>query len=1746
MVDLAAQQEKFLQQRTTQRDLQKQRHNLVQSLQLVSEELQAKLASTGASDLSPSDPLKVRQAQLAAQLPGVESAAAGADAGVQTLLQELYAQQSAEELVTQLPGNIPFLLLPVRLETRFCRIRHVSKPANRQFLIDCSSMFPNLQQQQRLRDWGKHRNAKGVALQIRGVFPIVPGLSVGQVFQRVRSAVQQGQLAPANGKWLQGKDDDFELRIRIVPDDVHIDSFEEGLTPDELQRGRAFWERVWTSNNSETERANAWAELRHFFSTPRSAWIVRQTQPRNFNEGTNLAGAPQFDDPPLRANSYTQAPVATLLPDFFTAVLSRSDKPDRVVKGNLITREIYTGFDPNEPDPTSFQPDELGNLKFPDALRWIFDFDEAEKRGMAIRVPLSKDEFERGFDKLVVLGVKLSAGKLESTQLLKTLFEHHTYQEKGMYLVPQGTPTNNFGAAKSGYNWPDREAAQHLKAAFGAGHVWTDDQRSKPFLTPDGLRLTQALGIDEESSRRLPGADCEDVREALAMNRLLFPGTLGYYLRQFFLPPLNEGGLTDVQSFFEQFVSGRGLLPAVRIGSQPYGILPVTTFSFWRSTDPKTFTQRLLDDTLKKLDVFWDDATSKVRFAGDGKVQGLQYSQELIELAATDPTSSRYSQRALFGEGYLNTVFRLNLRFFLGLPLGGQLSAPPDVNEFPGKIEPELRAKFFDPALFSSFRFMHLYPNKRMLAGPLIDSPPASETEPLSPFPGLSSNYLDWLLDSSIDDLWKERLPNVSGSPAPAPPRALLYQFARFALRRGALERALRLAEPNEKLRLLKTRDLELLAIMKESTDINPAALNQVTILGHYFQPLLRALDIQNTFSLKRDRFGVFDQTFGTPPKTLRDVLKSGNVPEAQAFREQRNALTVLRGLPTARLERLFCEHIDLCSYRLDAWFNAIVLSRLAQQRSTQTGAQGIYLGAFGILENVKPQASAQFVKEVEAVFTDQFDPQTTIFPVVHMKGLETLASDVDKLLENSFVYLGGSPSPDCVLDAGAGKVVMRPREVDGNKGFIHGPSQEHAATAGILRAGWESRKADGGDTGSALAVRVDSARVRAALSLLEGIGQGDTLASLFGYQLERMLHDISADAVIFRVRQKFPLKTDSAANSFAATTDGMALLKAWPNVALSDADKARLAPLVQNLSAQFDALSDLMLTESVFQTVKDSPARAAAALRTVNASGQLHQPEVVRTPQTGSLVTFRTGVVFPKTDFLSAWEATLTPRAIASPQLNNWLAGQLPDPARVIVIPDQLTLKDLDLQPLDLLANFPDQNMVVTQNHQLAWLAQTVFRAKNGLPVDAPVEIDFTKHSSDDADEITIFELAPLVHQLRTLVAASHLLSANHFLREGSLGVTPVFDVSEIEAALARIVKDEQQPQRLSDRVVSAVSELQNATGDARQPAWSKLLGTLAEVTRWQNDNPALEIAAQFNESQLQLLLIKATFVAKIFAQMQADAEALLDQLQNAQPSDKFAVAEQLAERLFGKAFRICPRFNLENVPVVKQARTTDLSRNLNPLTLENWQCHSALVHPVFRTYRQCAMLREALAAPAAGDVLHVLQFNPPTAPPGFWVGAEMRGTNAAEDVSQKYAGTLSLALEVPNDWNLQQSFAGLMFDEWTDVLPARTATTGVAFHFNQPDTEPPQVMLLAVCPSESGNWRWEYLTLTIFETIERAKKRLVTFEQLKQNPALDHLLPAVVAPLDRGNLHPNLDLGRNHVDPALDENGGAPLISL
>jgi len=76
-------------------------------------------------------------------------------------------------------------------------------------------------------------------------------------------------------------------------------------------------------------------------------------------------------------------------------------------------------------------------------------------------------------------------------------------------------------------------------------------------------------------------------------------------------------------------------------------------------------------------------------------------------------------------------------------------------------------------------------------------------------------------------------------------------------------------------------------------------------------------------------------------------------------------------------------------------------------------------------------------------------------------------------------------------------------------------------------------------------------------------------------------------------------------------------------------------------------------------------------------------------------------------------------------------------------------------------------------------------------------------------------------------------------------------------------------------------------------------------------------------------------------------------------------------------------------------------------------------------------------------------------------WVGLPLKAGKSLP------GGKLSLAVQSAAPINVRQPLAGLLIDEWVEVVPSPKETTGVALQYDQPNAPPPQTILLAV-PSE------------------------------------------------------------------------------
>src|SRR5262249_15079142 len=225
-----------------------------------------------------------------------------------------------------------------------------------------------------------------------------------------------------------------------------------------------------------------------------------------------------------------------------------------------------------------------------------------------------------------------------------------------------------------------------------------------------------------------------------AMNIALWPATLGYWMETMMAAVFPSDVIERTREFFTKYVVGAGAVPAIRIGAQPYGILPATALSRMHRT--------LLD----------------ILGLPSGSVEWTQRYAESLQTAAN----------------------RLN---FLGL--GGQLAAYLFAER--RRARDLLRGFGFlsDPLppildkLFSG--------GDNLLKGGVVDDKPLSETERIRPYTTDGRNYIQWVIDAantSIDALYRQE-----GFKDDKTPAALLYLFLRHALQLGYHDVSVRLHE---------------------------------------------------------------------------------------------------------------------------------------------------------------------------------------------------------------------------------------------------------------------------------------------------------------------------------------------------------------------------------------------------------------------------------------------------------------------------------------------------------------------------------------------------------------------------------------------------------------------------------------------------------------------------------------------------------------------------------------------------------------------------------------------------------------------------------------------------------------------------------------------------------------------------------------------------------------------------------------
>ena len=216
----------------------------------------------------------------------------------------------------------------------------------------------------------------------------------------------------------------------------------------------------------------------------------------------------------------------------------------------------------------------------------------------------------------------------------------------------------------------------------------------------------------------------------------------------------------------------------------------------------------------------------------------------------------------------------------------------------------------------------------------------------------------------------------------------------------------------------------------------------------------------------------------------------------------------------------------------------------------------------------------------------------------------------------------------------------------------------------------------------------------------------------------------------------------------------------------------------------------------------------------------------------------------------------------------------------------------------------------------------------------------------------------------------------------------------------------------------------------------------------------------------------------------------------------------ERLLRRLqgvFGPGFIAVPVFSAATAADLDASRRSPALLAADPLGAHTWITRMERVRPGLARMTLPYRLAEVLGTGPTLDleVAHV----PHTGDRG-WVGLSLDRATAARAPTALVSIVLAGA-GGPADVDVGGPLAGLLVDEWTEVVPNRDETAGLAFRYDPPDAMAPQAMLLAVPPDPTKAWTVGSLNRVLLETLDLAHLRAVGPESID---AAGHFLPATM----------------------------------
>jgi hypothetical protein len=696
--------------------------------------------------------------------------------------------------------------------------------------------------------------------------------------------------------------DGATLRVRIYPDDIHVDRLDRGVSEEERAAGVTYWTSIWTG--SATEDA-AWQTLVAAVHPLRAAWVAAATSPDLSQRPSPPGPVPAPICQPTTPREQ-RAAVARGLPDRFIVAVVQNGNVTTAV-GSPVPVELVVGLPPSA-DPSQLV--KQGKVVMGPGMAWLIDPVEAKAAGMLVEVPLNTPG--AAVELVLAFGVRASLDPAAAAAELNRLLEGHRFAS-GAAFLPLGTPTNNTETDRTAWTTHPDPAPPPTEVV------------PAPAAGSDAAVTAASLGVDPTHLAPLSYANGTDQPLAAAAHTVLWQATWGTYLDHLEIvgpdgPGVSDGMRETWRDWWQQTVRGRGPLPLLRVADQPYGFLPAAAvLGHWQPVGGDRFEPGLLALLRNAHSVVAGGLVNVPRVGGPGPLDNT-----LLDILGGAPHLLGLRVRSLAAEtliSYANTWF----------DLGG-------TNQASQQVLDDMLWRYLGFPPGTSIRGA-LGKTTRPLGLPLVDDTDGPFVEALlADQPRTVKSTLQALLDLSAS---REQDAITKSAPAETPGRLvnigsqlagdLVHEFVPL------VETAMRgAADPS---RLHAAADV----ISQRFGAAGPSSLSAQ-------QPIAAVRT-----SLADDALSPALPAAAAPSLALSAL---GAWFRANArWAEFQAAVRTLVKAPKDQRNIVVAETLDCASHRFDAWVTALATRRLGQMRSS--APTGVLLGAYGWVERLAPGGTA-------------------------------------------------------------------------------------------------------------------------------------------------------------------------------------------------------------------------------------------------------------------------------------------------------------------------------------------------------------------------------------------------------------------------------------------------------------------------------------------------------------------------------------------------------------------------------------------------------------------------------------------------------------------------------------------------------------------------------------------------------------------------------------------------------------------